>query len=304
MFDNICKFLAETYSTDIARWLLGEPIHLTQVQPQELAVEPIRADSLILLESEGLLLHLEFQTKADSQIPFRMLDYWTRAYRRFPNKIMRQIVIYLKETSSDLVHQDKFECRKTNHEFEIIRLWEQTPTNFLDCAGMIPFAILANNSNKEQLLKEIAQKVDQIPDLNTRRTIAAATYVLAGLVLKEDIIKQILRRNIMRKSVTYQAILQEGRQEGELKGRQMGELKGQEGELKGRQMGELKGRQVGRKQGLITIVLRLLAHKFRTLPPNVHAQVVQLKIARLESLAEAILDFESLADLELWFNNK
>jgi len=40
------------------------------------------------------------------------------------------------------------------------------------------------------------------------------------------------------------------------------------------------------------------------LPPNVHAQVVQLKIARLESLAEAILDFESLADLELWFNNK
>ena len=55
MFDNICKFLAETYSTDIASWLLGEPIPLTQVQPQELAVEPIRADSLILLEAKDLL---------------------------------------------------------------------------------------------------------------------------------------------------------------------------------------------------------------------------------------------------------
>jgi predicted transposase/invertase (TIGR01784 family) len=103
MFDNICEFLAETYSADIASWLFGEPIPLTQVQPQELAVEPIRADSLILLEAEGLLLHLEFQTKADPQIPFRMLDYWVRGKRRFPDKTMRQVVIYLKETSSDVV---------------------------------------------------------------------------------------------------------------------------------------------------------------------------------------------------------
>ena len=83
MFDNICKFLAETYSTDIASWLLGEPIPLTQVQPQELAVEPIRADSLILLEAESLLLHLEFQTRPDPQIPFRELDYWVRGKRRY-----------------------------------------------------------------------------------------------------------------------------------------------------------------------------------------------------------------------------
>lgn len=86
MFDNICKFLAETYSTDIASWLLGEPIQLTQVQSQELALDPIRPDSLILLETEGILLHLEFQTKADPQIPFRMLDYSTRGKRRFPDK--------------------------------------------------------------------------------------------------------------------------------------------------------------------------------------------------------------------------
>ena len=301
MFDNICKFLAETYSTDIATWLLGEPIPLTQVQPQELAVEPIRADSLILLEAEGLLLHLEFQTKADPQIPFRMLDYWTRAYRRFPDRVMRQIVIYLKETSSDLVHQHKFVRGTTYHEFEVIRLWEQTPDKFLAHAGMIPFAILVSSNDKEQLLREIAQKIDQIPELNTRKTIAAATYVLAGLVLEENIVKQILRRDIMRDSVTYQAILQEGRQEGEIKGRQEGEIKGRkQGEIKGRKQGEIKGR----KQGLITIVLRLLTHKFGNLPPNVHTQVMRLKIARLESLAEAILDFESLADLDLWFSNK
>lgn len=70
MFANICKYLAETYSTDIASWLLGELILFTQVQPQELALAPIRPDSLILLETEGILLHLEFPTKADPQLPF------------------------------------------------------------------------------------------------------------------------------------------------------------------------------------------------------------------------------------------
>ncbi|MBD2177768.1 Rpn family recombination-promoting nuclease/putative transposase [Pseudanabaena sp. FACHB-1998] len=277
MFDNICKFLAETYSTDIASWLLGEPILLTQVQPQELAVEPIRADSLILLEAEGLLLHLEFQTKADLQIPFRMLDYWVRGKRRFPNKKIRQVVIYLKETNSDLVFQDKFEDGKTYHEFEVIRLWEQESTKFLKYSGMLPFAILVNESNKERLLQDIAQKIDEIPDLNTRKTIGAATYVLAGLVLDKNIVKQILRRDLMRESVTYQEILQEGRQEG---------------------------RKEGRKEGLVTIVRRLLTHKFGTVPPKLHTRIMRLHIPRLESLAEALLDFQTLEDLEVWFTKK
>jgi len=281
MFDNICKFLAETYSSDIASWLLGESISLTQVQPQELAVEPIRADSLILLEAEGLLLHLEFQTKADPQIPFRMLDYWVRGKRRFPDKKIRQFVIYLRETSSNLVLQQEFQDDSTYHRFEVIRLWEQPVTNFLEYVGMLPFAILVGQGDKERLLQGIAEKIDRIDDLNTRETISAATYVLAGMVLEENIIKQILRRDIMQESVTYQAILREGRQEG---------LK--EGEI------------IGRKQGLLTIILKQLTRKFGTLPPKLHTRIARLQIPRLESLAEAILDFESVADLELWFNKK
>jgi len=74
MFDNICKFLAENFSTDFATWLLGEPITLTELSPSELSLEPIRADALILLQSAQNVLHLEFQTQTDPEIPFRMLD--------------------------------------------------------------------------------------------------------------------------------------------------------------------------------------------------------------------------------------
>ena len=86
MFDNICKFLAENFSSDFATWLLGEPITLTELSPKELSLEPIRADALILLQSEQNILHLEFQTQADAEIPFRMIDYRLRVYRRFHTK--------------------------------------------------------------------------------------------------------------------------------------------------------------------------------------------------------------------------
>ncbi|HEY9691420.1 MAG TPA: hypothetical protein V6D15_04410 [Oculatellaceae cyanobacterium] len=78
MYDNTCKFIAETFPADLATWLLGEPISLTKLEASELSVEPIRADSLIFLESEEIILHAEFQTAPNPDIPFRMADYRLR----------------------------------------------------------------------------------------------------------------------------------------------------------------------------------------------------------------------------------
>ena len=118
MYDDTCRFLAENFSADFASWLLGESITLTEIKPSELSLEPIRADALILLESADSVLHLEFQTRPDPEIPFRMLDYRTRVYRRYRNKTMRQVVIYLKQTRSPLVQQTNFTLESTHHEFE------------------------------------------------------------------------------------------------------------------------------------------------------------------------------------------
>ena len=76
----------ESFPEDFASSLLGEAIPLI---PSELSLEPIRADALILLSSSEVVLHLEFQTKPDETMPFRMLDYRVRVYRRFPEKQMR-----------------------------------------------------------------------------------------------------------------------------------------------------------------------------------------------------------------------
>ncbi|PLS67906.1 MAG: hypothetical protein CV045_10900, partial [Cyanobacteria bacterium M5B4] len=62
MYDSVTKFLIETYSADYASWLLGRPITMTKLKPSELSLEPIRADSIIFLESEDIILHIESQT--------------------------------------------------------------------------------------------------------------------------------------------------------------------------------------------------------------------------------------------------
>ena len=84
MFDSTCRFIAANFAMDMATWLLGKPINLTELKPSELSLEPIRADSLIFLQSEDLVLHIEFQTDPKEDIPFRMLDYRLRVHRRYP----------------------------------------------------------------------------------------------------------------------------------------------------------------------------------------------------------------------------
>lgn len=92
MYDNTCKYLAENFPEDLSSWLIGERVALVELNPTELNVAPIRADSIILLTNEDLILHLEFQTDADDEMQFRMIDYRIRAYRKFPTKRMRQKV--------------------------------------------------------------------------------------------------------------------------------------------------------------------------------------------------------------------
>lgn len=213
MYDDTCRFLAEHFPSDFASWLLGKSVTLTELQPSELSLDPIRADALIFLESDEEILHIEFQTLPKDNIPFRVLDYRVRGYRRDPAKPMRQVVIYLKQTSSPLVFQTHFTMELTRHEFEVIRLWEQPVSPFLQYPGLIPFAALGQSANAEETLRQAAQRIDQIADPSTQANLMAASGILAGLKLEEDMIYRILRRDIMQESAVYRSIQRETQEE-------------------------------------------------------------------------------------------
>jgi predicted transposase YdaD len=109
-----------------------------------------------------------------------------------------------------------------------------------------------------------------------RPEISAYTQILAGLKFRKDLIRTLFREGMMRESVIYQEILEEGEQKGE---------------------------QRGRLEGERTLVLRQLARKVGELSPHIREQLQNLSLEQLENLGEALLDFTSMSDLQNWLAN-
>ena len=89
----------------------------------------------------------------------------------------------------------------------------------------------------------------------------------------------------MQESVVYQSIVAESKQKGL-----------QEGLERGLQLGLQQGEQLGEA----ALVLRQLTRRFGPLSNTTIERIRQLATIQLESLGEALLDFDSLAEAEAW----
>ena len=299
-YDNTCKILVEQFTADIVTWLMGEPIALTTLESTELVVDPIYTDSLVLLESVNLLLHLEFQVTPKPELPFRMLDYRVRGYRRYPHKTMRQVLIYLRSSPSPLVYQDQFELENLSYRFEVIRLWEQPTATFLATPGLLPFAVLSRTDDPVATLQQVSRVLKNLPnDPPIEQNLTAATTILAGLLLDDDRIHSILRRDSMRESSVYQAILAEGREEGLTQGLT-------QGLTRGLSQGLTQGLAQGRTEEALNLVLRMLRRRLRSVEPDrsisreLLTRLEGLSVFQLEDLGEALLEFKGIDDLLGW----
>ena len=151
-----------------------------------------------------------------------MADYRLRLYRKFPDKQIHQVVIYLTPSQSSLVHETKFSVGTLNHEFNVIRLWEQPTTIFQQYQGLFPFASLSQTSDPEETLRQVARQIENIKDKQLQSNVAASTAIISGIALNKEIIQRLLRSEIMKESVIYQEILLEGMAEGIAEGEAKG----------------------------------------------------------------------------------
>jgi predicted transposase YdaD len=65
-----------------------------------------------------------------------------------------------------------------------------------------------------------------------------------------------------------------------------------------------EGRQEGRKEESVALLTRLLRRKFGLLPELEAAlqQLPEMELEQLEDLADALLDFKEISDLQAWLN--
>lgn len=276
-YDSVLKFLVEESPEVFVDWLLKEEINQeVKILNVELNVEPIRADGLFFLSTRSKMLHLEFQTLPPSKPPIslRMLDYWVRLYRQYECNI-EQVVIYLKPTTSPDVFKDEFRTENTYHRYRVIRLWEENPQTFLKIPALLPLAVLAKTDKPEELLQQVATEIAKIEDKRQQDNISACVQLLAGIKLDLSIINAYFREDIMKESVVYQKIIQEGIQQGIQQG----------------------------KDKEINLILRMCKKRFDTLDKNTEAKIKNLSFQQLEDLGEALLDFQSESNLRLWLDS-
>ncbi|MDJ0620656.1 MAG: Rpn family recombination-promoting nuclease/putative transposase [Calothrix sp. MO_192.B10] len=271
-FDNICKVLAEKYPADFLRWLIGEESTSIEVLKTELSLEPIRADSVIFIRTGNRILHIEFQTLTQSNpaIAFRMLDYYIRLKRLY-RCLVTQVVIFLQETDSEIAFTQEYRQDSTIHRYRAVRMWEQDASLFLGNTALLPLAPLCRTDSPRDLLSQVAQEVATISDREMRQNTAAYTEILAGLRFEKDLIRQLLREDMMQESVIYQDILQKGEERGEQK-----------------EAFRFLTRQLNRRFGEID---SLIIDRIRVLSTE-----------QLEVLGEEFLSFSHVSDLVNWLD--
>ena len=123
-------------------------------------------------------------------------------------------------------------------------------------------AILTKNEEQIIGLREVAKRLDTIENRGVRANLMAATAVFAGLVMEPEMIKTILRSDIMKESACYQDILQEGRQEGE-----------------------------------VALLMRLLVKRFGNISESIESRLTQASIADLELWSDRFLSVKILTDV-------
>ena len=257
-FDNVCKLLAEKYPADFVRWLTTDDARNVKVLKTELSIEPIRADSVIFIQTSSQILHIEFQTLTLSKpgIPFRMLDYSVRLKRQYQCPIS-QVVIFLQETDDPIARMQEYVDETTTHRYRSLRMWEQDAGLFLGNLALLPLAPLCQTDSPRDLLSQVAIEVAKIEDRQERQNTAGYTEILAGLRFEKSLIRQLLSEDIMQESVIYQDILQKGEQKGEQKeavrflNRQLN-----------RKFGEIDSSIINRIQVLSTEELEILGEEF------------------------------------------
>ncbi|MGK7873366.1 MAG: Rpn family recombination-promoting nuclease/putative transposase [Xenococcaceae cyanobacterium] len=273
-YDNACKYLAEKYPAAFVRWLLATEPQTIRVLKTELNVEPVHADSLLLLRMGRQILHLEFQTQPQSKppLPLRMLDYSVRLKRKYRCAVV-QVIIFLQETTNEWAFTEEYRDETTTHTYRVIRLWEQEPTLFLNHPALLPLAPLTKSNSPQELLTQVANKVNQIEDTEQKQSISSCTEILAGLRFKEDLVRSLFREEIMKESVIYQSILKKGKQEG---------------------------KQEGLKEEAKKLVMLLLNLRFGNLESRLLHKIESLSLKQLEELAKDLLDFAEVQDLDAW----
>ncbi len=130
-------------------------------------VKERRADFLVELE-DGSIFHLELQTQNDKNMPFRMLEYFVLISSKYPNRKIKQMVLYVGEKPLNMKNSIEIENLTFNYELKDIR---EISCEELFKSNSITdkiLAVLCDIREPEKYFRELLTELYKLPERERR----------------------------------------------------------------------------------------------------------------------------------------
>jgi predicted transposase YdaD len=191
------------------------------------------------------------------------------------------VVILLRPEADDRLLNGAFRSRLPNGQvvlefnYRVVRVWEVPVETILQGElAILPLAPLADLNNEElpRLVQQLIDRVDREASVKEAAELWTATHVLMGLRYSAEETDLLLRGiRAMRESVTFQAILKEGREQG---------------------------LESGKLEEAIKLLMKLGLKRFGTAEPSVSTTIDQITdLNRIEDLIDRLHEVNSWKEL-------
>jgi hypothetical protein len=283
-FDATLKQLLDACAPDWVAWLaplvgLSASVVVDPLDVDLSTVQPV-ADKVFRLRSPASgLLHLEVQSSWDGDFANRLLLYNVLLEDRYGGPVHTIAMLLRREASATglsgvVLRHDTSGREYLRFAYTTVRVWELSADALLAGGlGATPLALLADDAEPRlpELVDRFADRIARdAPTPAEASLLLSCGFILMGLRYDKSVARTLFHGvQQMRESSTFQAILDEGRDEG---------------------------RVVARQED----VLMLLQERFGTIPPEVEAKVrATTDLAKLQTALRQILHITAPGELPL-----
>jgi len=228
----------ELIDRDPASWLAWAGLPPDgPVQPLDSEVSTVLAEVDKILRVDGpspSIVHFEVQSSRDETLPLRVLVYHALLRQRHDVPIASVVVLLRPladgpELSGEQRWHDSAGELTVAFRYRVVRVWQRPVEELLSGGlGLVPLAPLAavGRDDLPSVIDRMAARIDREAGPDEARHLWSAALLLMGLRYDRDEAREVIRRmNWLKDSTTYQAILDEGREEGRAAGREEGRLR-------------------------------------------------------------------------------
>ena len=225
-YDTAMKCISPEFSRDLAALIFNRKMDLEPL-PTALPSTEHRADFLAKVRGdEDFIIHIEFQTRYDPDMPLRMVSYYGRILYGYRLPVY-PIVAYISPEDADREIESTYSSsigdkHVMTFDYEVIRIWELETGRIFEkkLYGLYPLTLLMDDADIDRCLREIADAV-------RNKHISADSYVCAQIFAELKYPKEVVKamslddlEKLMKQSTFYKETIGKGREEGRGEGRE------------------------------------------------------------------------------------